>query len=97
MATNKDKLIAEAQKLVEKGSFDKAVKVYLRVVAEDDKVAQAEKLFREAVDLYYQGKFSDSQRKLKDVLALDPRKALAARLSERFKISYTFIDCPTGL
>ena len=24
-------------------------------------------------------------------------KALAARLSERFKISYTFIDCPTGL
>ena len=24
-------------------------------------------------------------------------KALAARLSKRFKISYTFIDCPTGL
>jgi dinuclear metal center YbgI/SA1388 family protein len=24
-------------------------------------------------------------------------KALAARLSERFRISYTFIDCPTGL
>ena len=24
-------------------------------------------------------------------------KALAARLSKRFKTSYTFIDCPTGL
>jgi len=24
-------------------------------------------------------------------------KALAAHLSKRFKISWTFIDCPTGL
>jgi tetratricopeptide (TPR) repeat protein len=35
VATNKDKLIAGAQKLVEKGSFDKAIKEYLKVVAED--------------------------------------------------------------
>ncbi|MSP63315.1 MAG: tetratricopeptide repeat protein [Myxococcales bacterium] len=35
MASNKEKLIAAAQKLVEKGQYDKAVKEYLRVVAED--------------------------------------------------------------
>jgi tetratricopeptide (TPR) repeat protein len=33
---NKEKLIAAAQKLVEKGQFDKAVREYLKVVAEDD-------------------------------------------------------------
>ncbi|HEX4461335.1 MAG TPA: tetratricopeptide repeat protein, partial [Polyangia bacterium] len=37
MATNKDKLIAGAQKLVEKNQFEKAIKEYLKVVAEDDK------------------------------------------------------------
>ncbi len=37
MATAKDKLIASAQKLVEKNQFDKAIKEYLRVVADDDK------------------------------------------------------------
>ena len=37
MATNKDKLIAGAQKLVEKSQFEKAIKEYLKVVAEDDK------------------------------------------------------------
>ena len=37
MATNKEKLIAGAQKLVEKGQFDKAIKEYLKVVATDDK------------------------------------------------------------
>lgn len=37
MATNKDKLIAGAQKLVEKGQFEKAIKEYLKVVADDDK------------------------------------------------------------
>ncbi len=36
MATAKEKLIASAQKLVEKGSFDKAIKEYLRVVQEDN-------------------------------------------------------------
>lgn len=48
--------------------------------AEEDKVAQTENLFRQAVDLYQQGKYSDAQQKLKEVLALDPRKELAARL-----------------
>jgi tetratricopeptide (TPR) repeat protein len=36
VATNKEKLIAGAQKLVEKGSFDKAIKEYLKVVQEDE-------------------------------------------------------------
>jgi len=47
---------------------------------ESDKTAQIEKLFREGVDLYQQGRFAEAQRKLKEVLALDPRKELAARL-----------------
>ena len=37
MATNKEKFLAAAVKLVEKGQNDKAVKEYLKVVAEDDK------------------------------------------------------------
>jgi tetratricopeptide (TPR) repeat protein len=35
LASNKEKLIAAAQKLVEKGQFDKAIKEYQKVVAED--------------------------------------------------------------
>ncbi len=37
MASSKDKLIAGAQKLVEKGQFEKAIKEYLKVVQQDDK------------------------------------------------------------
>jgi tetratricopeptide (TPR) repeat protein len=37
VANNKEKLIAGAQKLVEKGQFDKAIKEYLKVVQLDDK------------------------------------------------------------
>jgi tetratricopeptide (TPR) repeat protein len=37
VATNRDKLIAGAQKLVEKGQFEKAIKEYLKVVQTDDK------------------------------------------------------------
>jgi tetratricopeptide (TPR) repeat protein len=37
VATTKDKLIAGAQKLVEKGQFEKAIKEYLKVVQADDK------------------------------------------------------------
>jgi tetratricopeptide (TPR) repeat protein len=37
VATTKDKLIAGAQKLVEKGQFEKAIKEYLKVVQQDDK------------------------------------------------------------
>ena len=33
---NKEKYIAQAQKLVEKGQFDKAIREYLKAVAEDD-------------------------------------------------------------
>ncbi|HYG78044.1 MAG TPA: HEAT repeat domain-containing protein [Planctomycetota bacterium] len=47
---------------------------------ESDKTARIEKLFREGVDLYQQGRYAEAQRKLKEVLALDPRKELAARL-----------------
>ena len=48
--------------------------------AEEDATAQIEKMFREGVDLYQQGKYSESQQKLREVLRLDPRKELAARL-----------------
>src|SRR4051812_4323931 len=48
--------------------------------AEEDKTAQIEKAFREGVDLYQQGRYAEAQRKLKEVLSLDPRKELAARL-----------------
>ncbi len=34
--SNKEKYIAQAQKLVEKGQFDKAIREYLKAVAEDD-------------------------------------------------------------
>ena len=37
MASNKDKLIADAQKLVEKGSHEKTIKEYLKVVALEEK------------------------------------------------------------
>ena len=48
--------------------------------AEEDRAAQIEKAFREGVDLYEQGKYAEAQKKLHDVMALDPRKELAARL-----------------
>jgi len=50
------------------------------VRAEEDRTAQIEKLFREGVDLYQQGKYAEAQAKLKQVHALDPRKEMAARL-----------------
>ena len=37
MSTNREKLVASAQKLVEKGQFEKAIKEYLKAVADDDK------------------------------------------------------------
>ncbi|MFL5303006.1 MAG: tetratricopeptide repeat protein, partial [Anaeromyxobacteraceae bacterium] len=37
MAVDKNKLTAEAAKLVQKGSFDKAIKVYEKILAEDPK------------------------------------------------------------
>ncbi|MEI6232423.1 MAG: HEAT repeat domain-containing protein [Planctomycetota bacterium] len=50
------------------------------VRAEEDNVVATEKLFREAIDLYEQGKYSESQSKLKAVQDKDPRNALIARL-----------------
>jgi CheY-like chemotaxis protein len=46
----------------------------------EENTAEIEKLFREGVDLYQQGKYSDAQRKLRDVVAREPRRDLAARL-----------------
>jgi len=48
--------------------------------AEEDRVAKSETLFREGLDLYQQGKYSEAQIKLRQLLALEPRKELAARL-----------------
>ncbi len=48
--------------------------------AEEDPVAATEKLFREAVDFYEQGKYAQAQQKLKAVEDKDPRNALVARL-----------------
>ena len=45
-----------------------------------DKTADIEKLFREAVDLYQQGRYAEAGAKLKQVHALDPRKELVTRL-----------------
>ena len=50
------------------------------VRAEEDATAQIEKLFRESVDLYEQGKYAESQRKLAEMQGKDPRSALVARL-----------------
>lgn len=50
------------------------------VLAEEDPVASTEKLFREGIDLYEQGKYSEAQQKLKAVEDKDPRNALIARL-----------------
>ncbi|MBI3830740.1 MAG: hypothetical protein HY291_14560 [Planctomycetes bacterium] len=48
--------------------------------AEEDRVAKSEQLFREGLDLYQQGKFSEAQIKLRQLMLLEPRKELAARL-----------------
>ncbi len=37
MLTNREKLTAQAQKFVEKGQYDKAIREYLKIVAEDEK------------------------------------------------------------
>ncbi|HLX63137.1 MAG TPA: HEAT repeat domain-containing protein [Planctomycetota bacterium] len=50
-----------------------------KLSAEED-TAGIEKAFREAVDLYEQGKYAESQIKLKEVQDKDPRSALVARL-----------------
>ncbi len=48
--------------------------------AEEDPVVATERLFREAIDFYEQGKYAQSQQKLKEVEDKDPRNELVARL-----------------
>lgn len=52
----------------------------LSVRAAEDTAAKSEQLFREGVDLYQQGRYTDSQSKLRELMSLEPRKELAARL-----------------
>ena len=47
---------------------------------QQDGVAKMERLFRQAVDLYTQGRFSEAQRAMRQLMELGPRKELAARL-----------------
>ncbi|MCW8130783.1 MAG: HEAT repeat domain-containing protein [Planctomycetota bacterium] len=56
--------------------------------AEEDRVAKIETLFREGLDLYQQGKYSEAQIKLRQLLALEPRKELAARLVDEAGTKY---------
>ncbi len=56
------------------------VLVALGVRAAEDTAAKSETLFREGVDLYQQGRYTDSQFKLRELMSLEPRKELAARL-----------------
>ena len=51
-----------------------------QAVAEEDRPGKIEKLFREGTDLYAQGRFSDAQRKLREMLSLEPNKDICARL-----------------
>ena len=46
----------------------------------EDTAGKSEKLFREGVDLYQQGRYTDAQYKLRELMSLEPRKELAARL-----------------
>lgn len=45
-----------------------------------DKTADIERLFREGVDLYQQGRFAEAGARLRQLHALDPRKELVTRL-----------------
>ncbi len=65
MAVNKEKVIAQAQKLVEKGQVDKAIKEFLKVVADDPKDVR---VWLKLADLYSKiGKKSDAASTLQRV------------------------------
>lgn len=49
-------------------------------VRAEDTAAKSEQLFREGVDLYQQGRYTDAQFKLRELMSLEPRKEMAARL-----------------
>jgi CheY-like chemotaxis protein len=50
--------------------------------AEEDIATKSERLFREVVDLRAQGRRTEAQAKLRELMALEPRKELVARLVE---------------
>lgn len=78
--SNKEKFIAQAQKLVEKGQFDKAIREYLKVVAEDDNDIR---IWIRIGDLYVKlGQKNEAVENYKKVAQLygkqaDPEKAIA--------------------
>ena len=78
--SNKEKLIAGAQKLVEKGQFDKAIREYLKVVAEDESDVRG---WIRVGDLYVKlGQKSEAVENYKKVAQLyaeqgEPEKAVA--------------------
>lgn len=78
--SNKEKLIAGAQKLVEKGQFDKAIREYLKVVAEDEDDVR---VWIRIGDLYVKlGQKSEAVENYKKVAQLytqqgEPEKAIA--------------------
>lgn len=78
--SNKEKLIAGAQKLVEKGQFDKAIREYLKVVAEDENDVR---VWIRIGDLYVKlGQKSEAVENYKKVAQLytqqgEPEKAVA--------------------
>ena len=78
--SNKEKLIAGAQKLVEKGQFDKAIREYLKVVAEDENDVR---VWIRIGDLYVKlGQKSEAVENYKKVAQLytqqgEPEKAIA--------------------
>lgn len=67
-------ILSAAAALAGMASFAPAVR------AEEDATTTIEKLFRESVDLYEQGKYAQAQLKLKEMEDKDPRSALVARL-----------------
>ena len=78
--SNKDKFIASAQKLVEKGQFDKAIREYLKVVSEDENDIR---IWIRIGDLYVKlGQKVEAVENYKKVAQLyaqqsDPEKAIA--------------------
>jgi len=78
--SNKEKLISQAQKLVEKGQFDKAIREYLKVVSEDENDIR---IWIRIGDLYVKlGQKAEAVENYKKVAQLyvqqgDPEKAIA--------------------
>ncbi len=78
--SNKEKFISQAQKLVEKGQFDKAIREYLKIVAEDENDIR---IWIRIGDLYVKlGQKNEAVENYKKVAQLyvqqgDPEKSIA--------------------